>query len=206
MTIKATVAECMHKVETGVTLFPWEDREPYGDWLAQTYYHVRHSTRLLAAATARFAFDARGQALHARFGAHIGEEAHHELLAEHDLRALGFALEQFPERHLTRTFYEPQYYKIEHLCPIALIGYIVPLEAAAAALGGAVLERLRSAHGKEAVSFVKVHAHDDPDHLEKAYAAIELAAPDERAIIETNIAQTAAGYAALLAEIAVGRR
>jgi len=33
---------------------PWENQSFYAEWLAQTYFYVRHSTRLLCLAAARF--------------------------------------------------------------------------------------------------------------------------------------------------------
>lgn len=202
MDTKAALAEGLRELEAVVQRFPWGSRLAYGDFLAQTYYFVCHSTRLLAAAAARFPLDQRGQTLHARFAAHISEEKHHELLAEHDIRALGLSVEVFPERHLTRAFYEPQYYKIEHQGPMTLFGYILPLEAAAARLGGPMLAALVSAHGKGAVSFAKVHAQDDPEHLDSAFAAIDLATPVERSFIDVNLRQSMYIYIALLQEIA----
>ena len=51
--MKATSTPCLrHGCRWG--LFPWTERAAYVGWLAQTYYYVRHSTRLLAAAAARF--------------------------------------------------------------------------------------------------------------------------------------------------------
>src|SRR5688572_20045967 len=145
--MKLLVEQCTTQMKTMADAFPWSSRYAYGDWLAQTYYYVRHSTRLLAAAAARFPFDDRGSALHYRFAAHIIEEKRHEELALHDLKRLGLRLDQFEERHSTRMFYEPQYYKIEQQAPSVLFGYIVPLEAIAAAHGSRIGAAVTTAFG-----------------------------------------------------------
>ena len=56
-------------VSAATDRFPWEERAAYADWLAQTYYYVRHTTRLIASAAARFPIDERGNSLHHRFAA-----------------------------------------------------------------------------------------------------------------------------------------
>jgi thiaminase len=178
--------------------FPWHDRFAYADWLAQTYYYVRHSTRLLAAAAARFPHDERGIALHQRFAEHMGEEKRHELLALHDIRALGLALEQFPERDATRMFYETQYYKIEHQGPLTLFGYILQLEAGMVHKGNHILAQTDAAHGRTASTFVRVHAQDDVEHVEKAFGALTGVADDMLALIDCNLRQSATAYLYLL--------
>jgi hypothetical protein len=185
-----------------VRQFPWADRRPYADWLAQTYYYVHHSTRLLAASAAHFPVDERGDALHHRFGKHIAEEKKHEKLCVHDLRILGFSVSDFPERHSTRMFYEPQYFKIEHRDPTALFGYILVLEVLGAVGDGrAMMETLSRAHGANSFSFVKLHCEEDPDHIEKGFAMVEGCTAAQLALIEENAWQTAHAYAALLCEI-----
>jgi thiaminase len=182
--------------------FPFDKREVYGDWLAQTYYYVRHSTRLLAASAARFPQTPKGDTLHHRFGAHIGEEKKHERLLIHDLKALSLSLETLPEHASTRMFYEPQYFKIEHQSPVALFGYILPLEAIAAKSGPKTVERVKSAYGElSCSSFLRVHAEEDPDHVDKAFDALERLDADELALIKQNITQTVYAYSAMLADI-----
>lgn len=181
--------------------FPWGSRLAYGDWLAQTYYYVRHSTRLLAAAAARFPLDERGSALHYRFAAHIIEEKRHEQLALHDLRQLGLSLDQLEERDATRMFYEPQYYKIEHQSPSLLLGYIIPLEAVAAAQAKQISTTVVAAFGPKCDSFLRVHGEDDVDHLDKAIRIIETVPEREREWLAQNLRQSTAAYCRILEEI-----
>jgi hypothetical protein len=192
---------CVRELGVMADGFPWEDRRAYADWLAQTYYYVRHTTRLLAAAASRFALDERGNAVHHRFAAHMGEEKKHELLAIHDLKQLNASIERFPEHASTRMFYEPQYYKIEHLGPMVPFGYILPLEAIGPACGKRVIERITGVHGPKCVSFVRLHSDEDPDHLQKAIHAIEDVSAVERAHIEDNMRQTTFAYGVILSDI-----
>jgi hypothetical protein len=199
--MRTLFTRCLAELEAAVEAFPWHERRAYADWLAQTYFYVRHSTRLLATAAARFSHDDRGAALHQRFGAHLGEEDRHELLALHDLAALGLPLEDFPERDATRMFYETQYYKVEHQDPLVLFGYILPLEAIVVAKGPWVLARTDALYGRAAGSFLRVHAHDDVDHLDKAFAALAGITPQQEALVACNLGQSTSAYHGILRSV-----
>jgi len=196
--MKTLLSDCVVQLTYATDRFPWEDRRAYADWTAQTYYYVRHSTRLLAAAAARFAYDERGNALHHRFASHMAEEKKHELLCVHDLKQLGTSLDGLAEHHSTRAFYEPQYYKIEHCAPIALFGYILPLEAIGPACGQRIIDRVVAAHGEKSASFLKLHSAEDVEHLDKALALLEVLPPAERRLVEGNMRQTTYAYVAML--------
>jgi hypothetical protein len=199
--MKSLLADCLAQLTSATDRFPWEDRRAYADWSAQTCYYVRHSTRLLAAAAARFPYDERGNALHHRFATHMAEEKKHELLCVHDLKELGTSLDALPEHHSTRAFYEPQYYKIEHAAPIAFFGYILPLEAIGPACGRKTIERVVAAHGDKTASFLKLHSDEDVEHLDKALAMLEGLPAAERSLVEGNMRQTTYGYVAMLQDI-----
>jgi len=199
--MKALLDECGARLGRAVDRFPWSDRRAYADWLAQTYFYVRHSTRLLAAAAARFSHDERDTALHHRFATHMAEEKKHELLCVHDLKAIGASLATYPEHDSTRMFYETQYYKIEHQAPIVLFGYILPLELIGPLYGKRVAQSLVRAHGESSASFLKLHAAEDVDHLDKALGMLDGLAPVERAWVEQNMRQTTYAYVAMLEDI-----
>jgi hypothetical protein len=199
--MKTLLSQCVDTMKQAIDRFPWTDRETYADWLAQTFFYVRHSTRLLAAAAARFPVDERGTALHYRFAAHMAEEKRHEQLCVRDLEKLGFAIDAFAEHPATRMLYEPQYYKIEHQGPMVLFGYILPLEAIGPAQGKRIIAAVVEAHGEKAATFLQLHTEEDADHLDKALAALEGLTASERAGVEANLTQTAFGYALLLDEL-----
>jgi hypothetical protein len=199
--MKDLVRACVAELGAAVDRFPWERRSAYADWLAQTYYYVRHTTRLLAAAAARFAMDEKGDALHKRFCTHLAEEHGHELLVVQDLKHLGALLSQFPEHSSTKLFYESQYYKIEHVHPIVHFGYILPLEALGPACGTTAIDRVATAHGGQCTSFLRLHSQEDVDHLRKALEMIATVTEEHRDAIGTNVKQTTYGYQAILLEI-----
>jgi len=176
--------------------FPWENKLAYANFLAQTYYYVCHSTRLLCASAAIFSQE--DQHLHKRFIKHMDEENSHELLALRDLQKLGYKIEDFPEMAQTRTMYEIQYYKIEHVDPVALMGYILALETMAGEDFKWLKEKLTGLYGKDCVRFVQVHADDDPDHIEKAVAVVEGLKESRLKEIDMNIVQTGLYYPAML--------
>lgn len=182
--------------------YPWLDRRAYGEWLAQTYYYVRHSTRLLAAAAARFPIGEHGDALHYRFAKHMAEEKKHERLAIRDLMQLGLSIDAFAERHTTRMFYEPQYYKIEHQSPAVLFGYILPLEAIGPAYGREVIACVTREFGPKCASFLTVHTEEDEDHIVKALRLVEAIPEEQRVLVAQNIAQTTQAYCLMLDDMA----
>ncbi len=176
--------------------FPWDNKLAYAQFLAQTYYYICHSTRLLAASAARFSQE--DQSLHKRFLKHTDEENSHELLALRDLQKLGYKIEDFPELAQTKTLYEIQYYKIEHHDPAALMGYILALETMAGQDFKWLKDKVTGLYGKECAKFVQVHADEDPDHIEKAVLVIKGLTPPRLPGIDINIEQTAICYTDML--------
>src|SRR5215813_8139137 len=83
---------------------PWHIKAVYGAFLAQTYYYVNHSTRLLALAASRF--KSSEEPIHRRFIKHATEEMSHEILALRDLKHLGLSLDNYHEFPSTRAFYQ----------------------------------------------------------------------------------------------------
>jgi thiaminase len=199
--MKKTLDACVEQLSLATDRFPWEERRAYADWLAQTYHYVCHSTRLLAAAAARFPYTDRGNVLHHRFAAHMAEEKKHELLCVHDLKRLGTSLDAHVEHHTTRAFYEPQYFKIEHQAPIALFGYILPLEAIGPATGHSIVARVAKAYGERCDSFLRVHSEEDVSHLDKALEMLRELPEHEQTLVEANMRQTTFGYVAMLNDI-----
>ncbi len=178
--------------------YPWENKMAYAQFLAQTYYYVCHSIRLLAASAARF--DQKDQVLHRRFLKHAEEENSHELIALRDLQKLGYKIEDFPEFAQTKTMYEIQYFKIEHIDPVALMGYILVLETMAGRDFKWLKEKLTPLYGKECVKFVQVHADDDPDHIVKALEIVKDLRTERLKEINVAMEQSAICYSDMLKE------
>lgn len=202
--MKRTIESVSHEVAQALLRFPWEHKQAYAAWLAQTYFYVRHSTRLLAAAAARFSLDNRGNAFHVRFGAHIGEEKSHEKLALHDMKQLGASIDSSRELSSTRMFYETQYYKINYVDPFALYGYILMLEATGPMCGGEIVERITRAHGAKCATFLRLHAEEDVDHVQRALEMVSQLDPTTHEVVLQNLHQSAKAYCLMLSEIAAG--
>lgn len=184
----------------GIRAFPWSDPSAYAQFLAQTNYYVGHTTRLLAVSASRLSTDR--EKLHHRFLKHAAEERSHHLLAQNDLAALGFALEQLPELPATSALYESQYYRVEHVMPTMIFGYILALEGLSVVHGPFVHQAAREAHGERACSFLKLHSEEDPDHLDKAFDAISALTDPEHRLIQANFRFSCALYGSFLSACA----
>lgn len=174
----------------------WKDKNVYGDYLAQTYYYVGYSTRLLALAAGNMRLE--DNAYFKRYIKHITEESSHEKLAQRDLENLGCSLEEFSELSETRMFYESQFYKIEHVDPLSFMGYVLLLESLAVQECPAVTKTVSEVHGKKCASFVKLHGEEDPDHVDKAMAMLNELPQERLARVFQNLKQTADGFINIL--------
>jgi hypothetical protein len=184
----------------GVRRFPWQAESAYAEFLAQTYYYVGHSTRLLAASAARLGVE--DEKLHHRFLKHTAEERSHHLLASHDLDKLGYALANFPELPTTAAMYECQYFRIEHRDPTALFGYILALEGLSVAYGREVYESALKGFNERACTFLKVHVEEDIEHLETAFSYIETLSETKQMLIRQNLVHSCHLYNVFLDGIA----
>jgi len=164
----------------------------YGDFLAQTYYYVSHSTRLLAFAAGLM--DRSDETNFRRFIKHISEETAHEVLAEKDLADLGMKPSDFPQRPETRVLWETQYYKIQHEHPLALMGYIIALEAYACTFLPKICALTEESYGGKAMRFNKLHAEEDPDHVSKAMELTLKLPAHIQELVAVNVQQTAMAY------------
>lgn len=182
----------MNKVNKVWQDYPWENKYIYGSFLAQTYYYVSHSCRLLAFAAALSKLSENNY--FNRSIKHISEESNHEVLAEKDLQRLGFNLSDFLETGTTRALYESQYYKIQNQDPTALLGYILALEGIAVHSVPPVFSRLSQAFDKKSLNFLRVHSEEDPEHLHKAFEQIEKLNSEQKTYVEMNFLQTCDMY------------
>lgn len=186
------------RVVATITSLNWADRDTYGDFLAQTYHHICHSTRLLAAAGARFGVDQ--DQWHLQCMKHAGEERSHEKLSLTDLQEIGRKLSDYPELPGTKALYRSAYYLIEHVGPITLFGYAYFLERMGieAARIQAVAEPV---FGAKAVKHCHVHSKEDPAHIEAYERWLDKLAGPERTHLEESIVTTAANYERIYSEI-----
>ncbi|MDB5036699.1 MAG: hypothetical protein JWQ35_227 [Bacteriovoracaceae bacterium] len=198
--LRLTFENEMKAIETIYDSFPWSNKIAYGNWLAQTYYFVCHSTRLLATAAARFNF--QQNKLHLRCIDHMKEERSHEILASQDLKHLGLSIDQFPELPVTSAFYQTQYFLIEHYNPLVLFGYILCLEGISSRRGKEACRQVVQSFGDKAAGFWKLHSEEDDGHLAQAFKQIDASTPSEVEAISRGLVQSSALYRQLLIEVA----
>jgi thiaminase len=170
-----------------------KDKTVYADWLAQTYYYVVHSTSLLGYALPHL----KNMELKRHFEQHLGEETRHDLLAVKDIERLGYSMDQFPEHAMTQAFYHSQYYRINFEGGTSLLGYILFLETMAVHWGKDAYEQIKSCH-KNSVLFLKVHAEEDPQHVDNAIGAIMKLSESEQEVIVRNMHYSYEVYAKML--------
>lgn len=169
--VKQELNDLIDKVSTKFEAFPWEDKKAYAQWLAQTYYFVRHTTSFLALSATRWGPKNRTQQYKALN--HLKEESSHDLLLLNDLEALKISIKDLSEFPETQAFYQTQYYWIEHETPAAHLGYAYLLEGLASKKATYAYEKVTKAHGKNTGSFLKVHAEEDMGHFEEGLKNLE---------------------------------
>jgi thiaminase len=178
--------------------FPWDNKRAYAGFLAQTYFYVRHSTRLLTLAASRFSMDENE--LHRRFIQHSEEERGHEFMCQKDMARIGYELKTFNEQTATAAFYQRQYYLIEHVDPICFLGYIIFLEGLAVKAGQAIKGRVQTEHTQKAGLFVSSHSEDDQEHIVNAFKALDGLASERMNLIRENMEMSAKLYKNMMAE------
>ena len=180
--------------------FSWTDRDSYASWIACSYNYVENSTRLLALAGGMMPSDKT--AFSNRFIAHAAEEKGHEKLLANDIKGLGLSLDvvkpTFEMQVYSRSL---SYWVSPNGNPIGLIGWVLSLEGVAASIGPKVYEQTFKKFGPKATSFLKVHAEDDPDHLEKALNIAKELKPDDMAIVSDSLKMYSYQYQKVLYSI-----
>lgn len=184
---KEYIEATMEPLSEAILQLPWQNPRFYAEYLAQSYYYVFHSCKMLAMCAGLTSKDQAD--LYRRSIAHIKEEAGHEVLALTDLKRLGFRIEDFPEDGITRALYEPQYYKILKQ-PTALLGYILALEYICFLKYSELHKLLSKSYEDKCLNFVRVHAEEDPDHVEKAVEQISKLSASELEAVRLNFEQT----------------
>lgn len=178
---------------------PWENQEFYMQWCAQFFFFVAHATRLLAASAARL--DLERDSLHLRFLDHCQEEKNHEKLFAMDLEFFNKKPSDFEEHPLAALLYQSQYYLIDYIDPMALFGSILFLEGMSISAGPNIYKRLSAKYSDQACHFVKIHVHDDQDHIVKAKKALESLSDKELQVITTSYRQSSYAFNTLLGEL-----
>lgn len=170
-----------------------KDKDVYAEWLAQTYFFVRHSTSLLGYALPYL----KNDGLRHHFEHHMREEDRHDLLAIKDIQKLGYDIKNFTEFSQTQSFYHSQYYRISFEGGTSLLGYILFLEGMAVTWGKESYEEIKALF-PGATLFLKVHAEEDPHHLDEAFGAIAKLTVSEQEAILRNLNYSYESYQAII--------
>jgi pyrroloquinoline quinone (PQQ) biosynthesis protein C len=193
--MKSQLNAAVERTVLAVNRLSFSDSTTYAQWLAQAYYFVRHSVPLLKVSHECSKHD---PAYYKRSGEHIAEEKGHEKMLLNDLRTLGFKIDSFPELHSTQALYQAQYYWLEHVSHLSLLGYIVILEGLAVHVGQ---KKYNEISNKKAGSFLKLHVEEDTDHLQKAFDQILSLEEKSRTIVVHNAELTAYLYEQMVDEM-----
>ena len=198
MNIRSLFNEKIADLKDPILNFPWENKDAYASWMAQTYYFARETTRLLNFCGSLL--DHHHESLHNRFIDHSVEEQGHPELLIKDLKHLDLNIDAFEEFNVTKAFYQSQYYWIQFKSPLAFFGYILLLEGIAAEYGTEMFERSKAAHGRMSSIFIQVHSTEDKDHTEKALQEVEAFPKSAQPMIMENFNESSYFYQKILNE------
>lgn len=176
--------------------FPWENEDAYCAYLAQAYYYVTHSTKLL-----QYAADRSEGALKECLLHHIEEEKGHELMALNDFKKFGRSIDDYPELPETKLLYSAVYKGIDECGPEAIMGYSFALEGISAQKCGPIADRLIATYGRARSSFIHYHGRLDPDHVEEGFENLKLFTSEEVKSIIHYMEDSALNYASFLSAI-----
>jgi ferritin len=197
--IKGNYDKVMHEYENVFADFPWENRFAYAMWLKQTLFFVQRSTRLISLAGSRFPLER--EHFHQRFIDHSKEEKGHDKMLIKDIKSLGYTLDDLKVLDTTKTFLFSQFYWIEHVNPISFFGYILFLEGLAITHAKTVIQKVSSSFGNNSHLFLRVHAEEDIEHMNKAFNVVSEASTEEVSQIIENMNINASLYKYSLTEI-----
>ncbi|RYZ93643.1 MAG: hypothetical protein EOP06_00305 [Proteobacteria bacterium] len=195
MSLQEFVNNRLEEFRLVIESFPWESKQAYESWVAQTYFFARETTTLLSLAAAKSVRNSKTQL---RFIAHASEEKGHEKLLEMDLKGLGSSIAAHKEFSSTCALYQSQYYWLYQAQPETFFGYILFLEGIGAVYGAEIHHRSKAAHGAGSTFFAKVHSEDDVDHIEKALQEIASFDQPSLELITRNFEVTAQFYKSML--------
>jgi len=179
---KETIISSIKNMQNVLESLDWQDPACYALWLSQTYFYVRHATRVLSKAAWRCGFE--DEDLHKKMLNGINEEKNHEVMCTNDLDNIGYSLDDFSELTTTSAYYQTLYSMIDTHGPYALLGYFVSLEGLGAIGFNNVFDNLLKQYGKEGVQFVEVHAHLDEGHFAQGLDHILSLPKEKRDLVE----------------------
>lgn len=149
-------------------------------WL---YHVIRASENLI-----RRAIQHADGELKAYLTEHLSEEIGHEKWLCFDLEAVGIDAKSTTIPTSAMELAGTQYYLIEHVSPIALLGYMLVLEGFPTPIE--LVDQLAEIHGPEAVRTLRYHANHDIQHSDDLLGMIDKLTDDEKQIVLQSAMQT----------------
>jgi heme oxygenase-like protein len=196
--VENTFETTVKKMAQAVDEFPWENEACYVQWLGQTYYMVRHTTRFLTLSAGLMKI--AQESFHQFYLHHLREETNHEMMAYRDFENLDWSIEDIPETMEAQLMIQSQYHFL-HQTPFAHFGFFWCLERLSCDRGQMITQRARKAHGPESISFITLHAAEDVGHVKTIRDKVsEIPASNFEDLIR-NIEQTGYLYSKMLNEI-----
>lgn len=177
----------------------WSNPEVYAEWLAQTYFFVKHTIGFMGLQVTKF--NMSSDSFLAGILEHFREEQGHDTLLLNDLKRLKKNISQFHEYPETRAFYQTQYFWIDYRDANAHLGYSLFLEGLAAKACPELFEILTNKYGTNCASFIQVHSEADQDHF--AEGCVDMKNLPEQTLqwVSENLAQSFALYVTILNKI-----
>lgn len=182
--------------------FPWENEECYSHYLAQSFFYVTHSVKLLKYAAEK----TQNQDLKSCLLHHIEEEVGHELLAKNDLQRLGYNLNDFSEDPLTERIYQRIYEGIDRHGPAPIVGYAMALEGISALSCPGIARKLEARYGKQKSTFISLHAMVDQEHAKEGIEILKHFSDDELKVIEHYMRDSISIYTEFLNHLSARSR
>lgn len=178
---------------------PWNDREFYASWLAQQYFLVEHTTRLLCAFSLRVPLEqkeAYKSIMH-----HLKEESGHDQWLLNDLKKLGYEINQFRPLPEINAIIKSQYYEIDYNASVAFIGYSQFLEVLAVQVAAWTANIVDREFGRGSAVFLRGHAEADVEHVEEGFKRITTATDLEKEKILENLITVGTLYNSALVKL-----
>ncbi|MFZ4403012.1 MAG: iron-containing redox enzyme family protein [Pseudobdellovibrionaceae bacterium] len=177
----------------------WENKDFYGSWLAQQYFLVRHTTRLICAYSLRVPLE--NQEDYKSTMHHLKEEGGHDQWILNDLNNLNLSIGNYKSLPQTSALIQSQYYQINYEPPVSFCGYSQFLEVLAVLVAGSLADRVDRSFGKKASVFLRGHSVVDQEHIVYGFKALSKINSFEKEKVIENLENCSELYNAMLLKI-----
>jgi hypothetical protein len=199
MTLRSKFEAVVDEVAKVSRAMPWEDKDFYTQWLAQQFFLVTHTPRLLCSYALQVPLKARSEFDHILY--HLKEETGHDGWLLKDLQKQGTSPAEFQQHPAGAALIKSQYYQIQFEHPITLCGYSQFLEYLSVVVAAEIAERVEKKFGPQTAIFLKGHAAVDVEHAEDGWKMlVNLPAELEARVLE-NLYMSATLYVQMLGDL-----